>query len=74
MNKIFIFAAGFILLIFGMTLVLRHWDAAMIVFNGIVPAAAAVAGLVMMFAASIRPKTISCPAKAGDQRPETKNQ
>ncbi|MBI4309906.1 MAG: hypothetical protein HY591_06205 [Candidatus Omnitrophica bacterium] len=66
MKRALIFTTGFILLTFGMALVLRHWDAAIIVFTGIVPAAMAVAGLVMMFAASIRPKTI-------DQRPETKS-
>ena len=54
MNKILIFIPGFILVIFGMTLVLRHWDAAVIVFNGVTPAAMAVAGLVMMFAATIK--------------------
>ena len=54
MKRVFVFAAGFILVIFGMALVLRHWDAAVIVFNGVVPAAMVVAGLVMMFAATIR--------------------
>ena len=54
MNKIFIFILGFILVICGMTLVLRHWNAATVVFYGIVPAAVAVAGLVMMFVATIK--------------------
>lgn len=54
MNKIFLFIAGFILVILGMTLVLHNWDAALLVFKGVVPSALAVAGLVLMFAASIK--------------------
>jgi hypothetical protein len=54
MNKIFIFSAGFIMVVFGMTLVLRHWDEAVMVFNGVFPAVIAVGGLVMMFFASIK--------------------
>ena len=54
MSKIFIFVTGFILIVVGMTLVLRHWDAAAIVFSGIVPAGIAVVGLIMMFAGTIK--------------------
>ncbi len=54
MNRAILFAGGFILVIFGMTLVLRNWDDVVIVFRGVLPAALAVAGLVAMFAASIK--------------------
>lgn len=55
MNK-FLFPLGFITVIFGITLVLRqeNWDAAVIVFKGIVPPLIAIAGLVLMFAASLK--------------------
>ena len=53
-NKIILFTGGSAMVILGMTLLLRNWDAALIVFQGVVPAALAVAGLVMMFAASLK--------------------
>ena len=53
MNK-FLFILGFIIVIFGITLVLRHWAASVIVFKGIVPSLIAIAGLVLMFAASLK--------------------
>ena len=54
MKKIIVFIIGFALLTVGMSLILRNWNAVAIVFNGIVPSALAVGGLVMMFAASIK--------------------
>ncbi len=54
MKKIILFIIGFLVLLLGMTLILRNWEAAQIVFKGIVPSALAVAGLVMMFAASLK--------------------
>gem|GEM_PF-3487939 len=55
MGKVILFAVGFALVVLGIALVLRNWDAAVIVFKGVMPVAIAVAGLVVMFAASIRP-------------------
>ena len=52
--KPLLFIIGFVLVILGITLVLRHWDATVVVFNGVMPAVIAVAGLVVMFAASIK--------------------
>ena len=54
MNKIGMFVCGFILVVIGMALVLRHWSSVVTVFEGIVPAAMAVGGLVVMFAATIK--------------------
>jgi hypothetical protein len=54
MIKWLLLSAGFFLVVLGITLVLRHWQEAVIVFNGIVPAAVAVAGLVVMFAATLK--------------------
>ncbi len=54
MDKKILFTLGFLLVVLGITLVLRNWPAAVIVFKGVVPAAIAVAGLVMMFAASLK--------------------
>lgn len=54
MNKTVLLIAGFVTTIIGMTLVLRCWSSAVIVFQGIVPTVVAVAGLVLMFAASFK--------------------
>lgn len=54
MNRTFLFILGFVMVVFGMTLVLKHWVAAVLVFKGIMPAAIAVGGLVVMFAATIK--------------------
>jgi hypothetical protein len=54
MNNKIIFMTGFVTVIAGMALLLRNWEAAVMVFHGVVPAALAVAGLVMMFAASLK--------------------
>ena len=54
MRKYALFFGGFILVVAGMALVLGHWQALVTVFAGTVPAAIAVAGLVIMFAASIK--------------------
>ena len=54
MNKTVLFIVGFVVAILGMILVLRNWDAAVIVFRGTVPSAVAVLGLVLMFAASLK--------------------
>ena len=54
MNKILFFVFGFILVVVGIALVLRNWSAVVTVFEGVLPAAIAVGGLVVMFAASIK--------------------
>ena len=54
MNKMFLFSLGFAVVVIGISLVLCNWDAAVIVFRGIVPSAVAVLGLVVMFAASLK--------------------
>ncbi len=54
MGKILLFIGGFIVVVLGMTLVLRNWNSVVIVFQGVLPAGLAVAGLVMMFAATIK--------------------
>ena len=54
MNKIFLFILGFIVVILGITMVLRNWTDTLIVFRGVVPATIAVLGLVIMFAASLK--------------------
>ncbi len=54
MNNKILFVTGFAVLILGMTLVLHNWDALTIVFQGLLPPIIAVAGLVLMFAATIK--------------------
>ncbi len=54
MNKTVLFIVGFLVVIVGVALVLRYWDDTVIVFRGTVPAAIAVLGLVLMFAASLK--------------------
>lgn len=54
MKNIVLFLGGFLLVIFGMALVFRHWGSIVIVWQGVMPPAIAVAGLVMMFAASLK--------------------
>ena len=54
MNKAFLFVLGIVVLIFGMALVLHYWAAAVTVFKGVIPSAIAIAGLVMMFAATLK--------------------
>ncbi len=56
MGKILLFMGGFITLVIGMTLVLRNWTEVYIVFQGISSPAVAVAGLVMMFAVTLKNK------------------
>ena len=48
------FIIGFVVLTLGMTFVFRQWGSVVIVFQGIVPLALAVGGLVLMFAASLK--------------------
>lgn len=54
MNKSGLFIAGFIIVVIGITLVLRYWDATVVVFQGVMPAVIAVFGIVLMFAASLK--------------------
>ena len=48
------FIVGFMLIIGGMTMVLREWPSVVIVFKGVIGAVVAVAGLVVLFAASLK--------------------
>ena len=54
MNKIVLFIIGFGITIIGMTLVLHNWSEVYIVFEGIMSPVVAVAGLVLMFAATLK--------------------
>ncbi len=54
MNKIIIFSLGFLLVAAGMSMVLRNWTEVAIVFEGIASPAVAVAGLVLMFWATLK--------------------
>lgn len=54
MNKTLLFIVGFLTTAAGISLVLRFWEAVIIVFSGIFPAVIAVFGLVLMFAASLK--------------------
>lgn len=54
MNKTALFLIGFVVAAIGIALVLRFWSATVIVFQGVMPAAIAVLGLVLMFAASLK--------------------
>ena len=54
MTKYILFIFGFLLVIFGITLVLREWACVVTVFKGVIGGALAVAGLVVMFAVSIK--------------------
>ena len=54
MKRIILFALGFALVVGGMSLLLRNWQATAIIFNGAMPPVLAVGGLVLMFAASLK--------------------
>ena len=54
MNKATLFIFGSLLAILGLSLVLREWAAVTILFKGVMGMALAVAGLVMLFMATIK--------------------
>ena len=54
LRKIIIFLVGFILTILGITLVLQQWEAVVLVFKAFIGAILAVAGLVILFASTLK--------------------
>ncbi len=54
MKKYIVLALGFCLIILGVTLILRNWDALVLVFNALIGPVVAVGGLVVMFMATIK--------------------
>ncbi len=54
MNKALFFMGGFVLIIVGMTMVLRDWPSVVIVFKGFSGPLLAVAGMVVLFAATLK--------------------
>ena len=56
MKRIILFVFGFALVILGMTLMLRYWQETVAVFQGVVPAAIAVA----LFIAVIKASMVAC--------------
>jgi hypothetical protein len=54
LRKIIIFIVGFILTILGITLVLQQWGAVVLVFKAFIGAILAVAGLVILFASTLK--------------------
>ena len=54
MKKAGLFILGFALVVWGMSLVLREWDAVVTVFKGGSGGALAVLGLVLLFSATIK--------------------
>jgi hypothetical protein len=52
-RKAIIFIAGFLLTTLGITLVLQQWQAVVLVFKACIGAILAVAGLVVLFAATL---------------------
>ena len=53
-RKAIMFIAGFILTIFGITLVLQQWDAVVLVFKAFIGPMLAVIGLVILFASTLK--------------------
>jgi len=53
-RKIVFFIAGFILTTVGITLVLQQWQAVVLVFKAVIGASLAVAGLVILFASTLK--------------------
>jgi len=53
-RKAVVFIAGFILTILGITLVLQQWQAVVLVFKAFIGPVLAVAGLVVLFASTLR--------------------
>ena len=49
-----VFIAGFILTILGITLVLQQWESVVVVFKAFIGAILAVAGLVILFASTLK--------------------
>ena len=54
MKRLILFVCGFALVTLGIALVFRHWQATVTVFQGVMPAAMAVAGMVVLFIATIK--------------------
>lgn len=53
-RKVMMWVVGFGLTILGVALVLRQWEAVVLVFKGVFGAILAVVGLVILFAATIK--------------------
>jgi len=54
LRKIILFIAGFFLTALGITVVLQQWQAVVLVFKAFIGAFLAVAGLVIMFASTLK--------------------
>lgn len=54
MNNSVLFIIGFAVTVIGITLVLHNWNEVYLVAEGVLSPAVAVAGLVIMFAATLR--------------------
>ena len=48
------FIVGFLLTVVGISLVLQHWEAVVLVFKAFIGPALAVSGLVVLFASSLK--------------------
>jgi len=53
-RKATVFMTGFLLTILGITLVLQQWDAVVMVFKAFIGPVLAVAGLVVLFASTLK--------------------
>lgn len=53
-RKVVVFIIGFFLTILGITLVLQQWEAVVLVFKAFIGPILAVAGLVVLFASTLK--------------------
>ena len=53
-RKVIMLITGFAVTILGITLVLQQWESVVLVFKGFIGALLAVAGLVILFAATLK--------------------
>ncbi|MDE1921112.1 MAG: hypothetical protein KGJ09_07665 [Candidatus Omnitrophica bacterium] len=53
-RKVILFIIGFVLTVFGITLTLQQWDAIVLVFKAVIGPLTAVAGLVILFASTLK--------------------
>ena len=53
-RKVIVFIVGFVITILGITLVLQQWEAVVLVFKAFIGPVLAVAGLVILFASTLR--------------------
>jgi hypothetical protein len=53
-RKVIVFLVGFILTILGITMVFQQWEAVVLVFKAFIGPILAVAGLVILFASTLK--------------------